>query len=85
VEKYRTGDRKTLCPWPFERAFVSSDLRVVPCCYIGNPDIIQIGSTLTGQETITDVWRSEAYKEFRRAHLTGNIPTVCKGCYASEE
>ena len=84
VEKYRAGDRRTLCPWPFERAFISSDLRVVPCCYVGNPDIIQIGSALAGQETMASIWQSQAYKEFRRAHLIGNIPTVCKGCYSSE-
>jgi hypothetical protein len=29
---------------PFERAYISSDQRVVPCCFIGNPDVAEIGT-----------------------------------------
>ena len=27
------------------------------------------------------VWAGAEYREFRQAHLDGNIPQVCKGCY----
>ncbi len=82
VEKYTTDHPDRLCPWPFERAYVSSDLRVVPCCYIGNPDVYEMGRIAGGgDEDLTAVWTGARYRDFRRNHLDGTIPTVCKGCY----
>jgi pyrroloquinoline quinone biosynthesis protein E len=79
-EKYDLDDPNTLCPWPFERAYVSSDLRVVPCCYVGNPDVFEIGKSLT-EASLADLWRGDVYREFRRAHLEGRLPDICRGCY----
>ena len=75
--RYTTDRPENLCAWPFERAYVSSDLRVVPCCQIANPDVAELG----GAEDFTATWRGEAYQEFRRAHLEGRIPRVCQPCY----
>ena len=87
TDKYSVRSPATLCPWPFERAFVSSDLRVVPCCAIGNPDVLQIGEGLspTDPQAFSRHWHGEAYAEFRRAHLEGRIPDICKACYADAE
>jgi pyrroloquinoline quinone biosynthesis protein E len=82
TERYRLGDRSTLCPWPFERAYVSSDARVVPCCYIGNPDVCEVEGKLTPERGFTDVWMGKSYAAFREAHLSGNLPKICEGCYA---
>jgi len=79
-EKYKTGSPKTICPWPFERAFVSSDMRVVPCCMIANPDIVDFGDA----HNFASIWNSSTIKEFRRLHLKGTIPEVCKTCYGAE-
>jgi MoaA/NifB/PqqE/SkfB family radical SAM enzyme len=81
TDKYRTDKVEHLCPWPFERAFVSSDLRVVPCCMIGNPEVYQIGSKLEDGQGFTATWMSADFSEFRQAHLDGRIPQVCRGCY----
>lgn len=70
-------NRKNPCPWPFERAYISSDKKVVPCCMIGNPDTYNFGSL----GNFEDIWRSEKYNQFRDAHRSGNIPDVCKFCY----
>lgn len=78
TDKYSTDSPGTLCPWPFERAYVSSDLRVVPCCMIANPDVAQIGGELG---SFTEVWQGDAFTDFRQAHLDGNIPRICRGCY----
>jgi MoaA/NifB/PqqE/SkfB family radical SAM enzyme len=75
--KYDVHRPSRLCPWPFERAFVSSDLRVVPCCMIGNPAVIDLGPALDFATT----WNSEPYRAFRRAHLEGRLPDACKSCY----
>lgn len=80
-ERYRTGDPATLCPWPFERAFVSSDSRVVPCCYIGNPDVYQIDGRLDEKHSFSAVWQGAEFAKFRQAHLGNRIPEICNRCY----
>jgi pyrroloquinoline quinone biosynthesis protein E len=83
-DKYSAAQRGTLCPWPFERAYVSSDMRVVPCCMIGNPDVYEIGADMRGA-TFAEVWHSKDYSDFRQAHLQGEIPKICHNCYHFEE
>ena len=78
TQKYTTDDPSKMCPWPFERAYISSDLRVVPCCIIGNPDVSEIGSA---RENFSGVWYGSTMREFRAAHLRGEIPQVCHSCY----
>lgn len=87
TEKYSVRSPETLCPWPFERAYVASDLRVVPCCTIGNPDVHQIGPALDPQapDAFTRHWHGPDFTAFRRAHLEGRIPDICKACYADAE
>ena len=87
TEKYSTESPEKLCPWPFFRAYVSSDMRVVPCCAIGNPDVYQIGPALDPEdhESFTQHWHGPDFVKFRQAHLDGNIPNVCKACYADAE
>jgi pyrroloquinoline quinone biosynthesis protein E len=81
TEKYSGASPETLCPWPFERAYVSSDLRVVPCCFIGNPDVAEIGHGLTGDEDFAKVWLGDEFRKFRQAHLDGRPPAYCNNCY----
>lgn len=45
-------DRENLCPWPFSRAVVTSDLRTVPCCMIGDPDKFEIKDPEDNQNPI---------------------------------
>jgi len=66
------------CSWPFERAYISSDKRVVPCCMIANPDTFNLGTLNIG---FKDIWNSPQYMKFREAHLCGKVPNVCKYCY----
>ncbi|MDO8607000.1 MAG: radical SAM protein [Phaeospirillum sp.] len=81
TSKYHSRSPAGLCPWPFERAYVGSDLRVSPCCVIGDPDVSDMGSAVNG---FASVWRGEALNEFRKAHLSGTIPLVCQSCYESD-
>jgi len=77
TDKYDTDKPEHLCPWPFERGYISSDMRVVPCCILGNPDVAELGPA----ENLTQTWQSKTWQDFRQAHLDGNIPDVCKICY----
>lgn len=78
-EKFEAGSINKLCSWPFERAVITSDLRTVPCCMIGDPDAYEIGRD--SRKSFLELWQGAEYKKFREDHLSGNIPNVCKGCY----
>lgn len=70
-------DQNNLCPWPFERAVVTSDSRTVPCCMIGDPDKFELGKGMS----FLKAWKSDEYRDFRAAHLSGQIQSVCRACY----
>jgi radical SAM protein with 4Fe4S-binding SPASM domain len=77
LDKYKIDLKENLCAWPFERAYISSDNKIVPCCMVANPDSFQIGNGTS----LKDIWNSEEYKKFRRSHLEGDIPKICTNCY----
>ena len=33
----------------------------------------------------SDQWLGKTYQGFRQAHIEGNIPRVCQGCYEREK
>jgi len=70
--------KKNLCPWPFERSFISSDNYVLPCCMVSNPSIFNFGKR---NNDFTKIWKSKEYIKFRQSHIDGNIPDICKFCY----
>ncbi len=75
--KYDWSSPSKLCPWPFERSYISSDMRVVPCCMIANPEVLEMGDA----RDLSAVWNGERMTEFRRAHREGRVPDVCRSCY----
>ena len=79
-EKYDTDEPSHLCPWPFERTYVSSDLRIVPCCMIANPQIVDLGDA----RALDAMWNGPKLQAFRRAHLRGTIPPECRSCYKQQ-
>ena len=79
-EKYTPGDQERMCPWPFSRAYVSSDMRVVPCCMIANPEISDLGPATEFSRT----WNSKEMGDFRSSHIEGKIPSICRSCYKHE-
>jgi MoaA/NifB/PqqE/SkfB family radical SAM enzyme len=75
--KYDTQSVETLCPWPFERAYISSEMRIVPCCMVANPSISDLGDAAHFARD----WNGPAMQAFRSAHLKGEIPKFCQSCY----
>ena len=73
-------DSNNLCPWPFERAYISSDMKIVPCCMIANPEVANLGDA----ENFTKEWNAEKYKLFRENHILGKTPKICKNCYVNK-
>jgi MoaA/NifB/PqqE/SkfB family radical SAM enzyme len=76
-EKYEFGSKKKLCPWPFERGYISSEMKLVPCCMIANPEVSDLGDATD----IIKTWNGPEMKDFRETHLSGNIHDFCKTCY----
>jgi sulfatase maturation enzyme AslB (radical SAM superfamily) len=76
-EKFVTGQADKLCPWPFSRAFISSDMRVVPCCMVANPETADFGDA----KDFAEIWNGATLRDFRRQHLTGDLPDYCRDCY----
>jgi radical SAM protein with 4Fe4S-binding SPASM domain len=73
--------------------FISSDGYVSPCVFKNLPiieDQIPKGSGLNipgsfrfgniNDKGLSDIWRQNTYKTFRRNHARGNIPDQCAGC-----
>lgn len=77
TDKYAVDDPASLCPWPFERGYVSSDMRIAPCCVVANPDIAELGDA----HNFGQAWTSDTWRNFRQAHLEGAIPSFCRPCY----
>lgn len=76
-QKYDFRDAAKLCPWPFSRAYISSDMRIVPCCMISNPEVLNFGDA----KNFTAEWDSAGYKRFRKSHIEGRLPQCCRSCY----
>ena len=77
--KYEIGSgSEKLCDWLWERSYISSDMRIVPCCAIANPETLDLGCA----RSFNKAWNSEKYKLLRAAHLEENLPSYCRQCYA---
>lgn len=72
--------QKNLCPWPFERLFISSDFKAMPCCYIADPKTKTMANLDDNCET-EKFWNNKEYLDFRKKHISGNYPEICKNCY----
>ena len=75
--KFDQKNKDKLCSWPFERVVVSSDMRIVPCCMVANPEIYDLGDATKLEKE----WNSESFTKFRQSHINGELPTICKNCY----
>lgn len=78
--KYDATDKTRICPWPFERSYISSDMLIVPCCMIANPKVMALGEA----RKLAEGWNGEQMVHFRRLHLSGRIPRYCRSCYVRE-
>ncbi len=77
AHKYDCADPKTLCPMTFDRLFISSDLRMVPCAGYGDPNLYDLGDA----RCFKSDWNGEKIIAFRKAHLHGRLPKFCQSCY----
>lgn len=80
-DKYICDDSKDrICDWLFSRAFISADMKIVPCCELSYAGTCCLGDA----HRFFDAWNGELYKMFRRQHLAGEIPYMCLKCYEEQ-
>jgi hypothetical protein len=48
---------------------------------IANPEVVDLGDA----RNFTEVWNSAEMRAFRQLHIAGEIPDVCKTCYAAKK
>lgn len=65
------------CKFPFENMYIDVDGIVYPCVCRVYPDI-NVGNIL--EQSITEIWNSDKFNEFRAAMFTDNPPLQCKEC-----
>uniref|UniRef100_A0A7C3UXV8 Radical SAM protein n=1 Tax=Desulfobacca acetoxidans TaxID=60893 RepID=A0A7C3UXV8_9BACT len=83
-----------LCPEnPTRAVVVAADGAVAPCVFLNLPvrnetclsregqiryRRLSFGSL--GERSLPQIWRSRAYRDFRRAWARGDLPSACRGC-----
>ncbi len=81
-DKYIYNEKKNrICAWLFGRAFISSNMRIVPCCVVSDSNTCDLGDA----RDFYNEWNSDKYYSFRKLHLEGKIPKMCQNCYEGEE
>jgi pyrroloquinoline quinone biosynthesis protein E len=76
-KKFDASDPKKLCPMPFQRFYITSDMKIVPCAGVGDPRTYCLGDA----RKITEEWNSKKMSAFRRTHFDGNFMHFCTSCY----
>jgi radical SAM protein with 4Fe4S-binding SPASM domain len=66
------------CRWPWEAAYVTSAGVVQPCCMVMGDDRVWLGRL--DEQSFTEIWHGEPYREFRRRLAGTEPPDVCRGC-----
>ncbi len=70
---------KKKCSWPWNSSYVSAKGNIVPCCIIGDPNVIDMGNIT--KKSFKDIWYSEKYKSFRHKISNNELEEFCKNCY----
>jgi radical SAM protein with 4Fe4S-binding SPASM domain len=72
------GDGEPGCFWPWRSAYVTHRAEVQPCCMVMGSDRATLGNLHAAR--FEEIWRGEAYTEFRHRLVTDDPPEVCRGC-----
>ena len=71
-----------VCHWAFDKAFISVEGYVVPCCTIADPNVINFGNIF--DIPFETIWNSEKYVAFRQKILLNQLYLPCQNCYSNQ-
>ena len=66
------------CTWPWDAAYVTSAGVVQPCCMVMGDDRVALGRL--DEQSFSEIWYGEPYREFRRRLAGDSPPDICTGC-----
>jgi radical SAM protein with 4Fe4S-binding SPASM domain len=66
------------CSWPWDAGYVTSAGVVQPCCMVMGEDRVSMGDLV--EADFAEIWRGQAYADFRAALSSDTPPPVCAGC-----
>ena len=69
---------KDRCDWPWTGAYISYEGYMMPCCMVSTPDRANFGKVT--DRTLTSVWNSDEYNNFREQLDSENPPDICRSC-----
>ena len=76
-ENLLTFEKK--CSWPWNSAYLSAEGNVVPCCIIGDPEVVNMGNI--NSTSFKNIWNSEKYNLIRNNIKNNKLDNFCKNCY----
>lgn len=81
--KGKNLSKDNICEWPWTSLFISSDGKIIPCCVISDPNVVNFGNIF--EKNFREIWNSEGYKGLRRNIRKNIIPDYCADCYVDEK
>lgn len=73
---HQKADKDNFCKIPFQRIYLTSESRILPCCTIANAEVVNFGT----YDEFQEIWYNK-YVKFREALKSGDVPAYCKNCY----
>lgn len=74
---YPSYNTDNFCKIPFERIYLTTDKKVLPCCYVANQDVVTIGQ----YNDFKKIWFGE-YAAIREKMMDNQtVPGYCRRCY----
>ena len=67
------------CVWPWQAGFIATDGRMVPCCLLADPEIVNFGNVL--ETPFSKIWNGEKIKLLRKMIKDGKLSHYCRDCY----
>ena len=70
--------KERFCQIPFQRVYLTTDMHIVPCCYIANQEVVDFGH----YDDFENIWFNK-YRSFRDAMKNPDVQVrdYCKDCY----
>lgn len=73
-----TKQERMDCYWPRHMTYVTVEGDVTPCCNYFDSREITFGNV--HRQDGAEIWNGEAYRDFRRRLMAGDLPERCKSC-----
>ncbi len=82
LKRHDNGSPWSLCRRPWTLMYITANGRALPCCIAPFSQRGYENYTLgdATQQTLREIWSGEAYRDFRRALVSGEPPAACASC-----